>query len=198
MYFFCFFIDTKYMIWWVLGIYLVFFLLILPFRAKAKISYNLAKNEGKITVILAKLTIFQEDFELMYNAIVLKNKNGDKKTNFSKFGKSGFGDIFALNLIKSVKINTFKTDISLGLKDCCFLTSMVAGSILTFGGILTSIFGNKAYVVKNTVSPLYDESNLVVRFSSSVSLNLLIVIICLFNALFKIEKGAKIYGKQSS
>lgn len=198
MYFFCFFIDTKYMIWWVLGIYLVCFLLILPFRAKAKISYNLAKNEGKIIVILAKLTIFQADFELMYNSIILKNKNGDKKTNFSKFGKSGFGDIFALNLIKSVKINTFKTDISLGFKDCCFLTSMVAGSILTFGGILTSIFGNKAYVVKNTVSPLYDESNLVVRFSSSVSLNLLIVIICLFNALFKIEKGAKIYGKQSS
>lgn len=177
---------------------MVFFLLILPFRAKAKISYNLAKNEGKITIILAKLTIFQEDFELMHNAIILKNKNGDKKTNFSKFGKSGFGDIFALNLIKSVKINTFKTDISLGLDDYCFLTSMVEGSILTFGGILTSIFGNKVNVVKNTVSPLYDESNLIVRFSSSVSLNLLIVIICLFNALFKIEKGAKIYGKQSS
>lgn len=188
------------MIWWVIGSYIIFGILILPFRVKVKLSYDLGQNDGKISVFISKLKIYTEDFQLKYNAIVLKSKKGDKETTFKDFGKSNFGDIFAINLMKSIKINTIKTDIQLGVADCCYFTSIVSGVLLVFQKIFFSYLSQKrdVSVLKSVVTPSYKNNQLIARFSFSVTTCLLMIIICLFNAVFKIERGVKIYGKQSS
>ncbi len=187
------------MIWWVIGTYLLIFLILIPFRVKSKLSYNLGKNEGKLSVMVVKLKVYKEEFSLRYNAIIIKGKKGDKKTNFNQFGKTGVGDIFALNLIKSIKINTIKSDIIVGAYKP-HITAYIAGVLLAAQKIVLPILSNKKdiTVLRGVVQPDYSGNKLDIRFSFSITLNLFIIIVCFIKALFRVEKGVKIYGRQSS
>ena len=105
-----------------------------------------------------------------------------------------------MNLLKSIKVNSIKSELFVGFSDYVCEASLLAGLLLNIQNIFLGYLSNcrDIKVLKSKVFATYTKDTIGAHFSFSVTLNLYIIFVCLFNALFKIERGVKIYAGKSS
>ncbi len=188
------------MIWWIVILVLLLIILLLPLTLKVVVSFDLAENKGLLSLRFFKIILLKDKFKLGYNSITFESKNKITTTKFRDFGKSSFGDRFAFSVVDVMKVNALKSDIVVGLQDNSFAPNIIAGFVLIIESALLAIISTKKQISVLRAAALSTnlESNIWVKFSLSISINILQVIFCLIKALFVIKKGVNKYGKQSS
>lgn len=202
MYFFYIKTNNNYMLVALIIIFIVILILFIPFKLKVKLSYDILKNKGTISITLMVFRVFLGEFKILGKKLMMtyaKDKYHEVDINGIK-NSSNFMDNFVINILKNIKVNTFKIYANIGYKYDAFLTAMLVSGINIFIQIAISQFLNRKPLAKviTSIFPNFCDTKLFFAISSSVSLNLYLIIMCAIIALFKIKKGVKSYENQSS
>ncbi len=195
MYFFYAFADNISMRVALLIVSIILVIVLVPFRLKTKISFNALKNQGVIALKLGCIRLFLGRAKFELNQIVVNYANNKTyRTSFTQFKKSNnLVDKFLVNIFDEIQVNTLKVYANIGYKKDACATSLLVGCIDVPMGIMLSLFKNKkpSAKVMSYIYPNFFQNSLFVGVSSSISLNLFIIILCFLKALLKFSGGNK-------
>ncbi len=197
MYFFYANSNTKYMIWWTIAVVVVVVIFTIPIKFKSKIFYDAPKNIGNIKFFLTNIVAFEENFSFELDTITFWTDKKVVKTKLLEFGKDKLIDRFFANAIKTLKLNTFKSDILVGHSYDYFYPTIIAGYIQCIENIIFAILSTKKKikVFSNNVSATGSKTTLEIRFSCSISMSLWEIVCCFVKAL--VNNKEINYGKSS-
>lgn len=117
----------------------VILLVVIPINIKAKVVYDVLKNEGKIQLKLFKLTLFYVTFTIEKGFLELTTKKNKKILVPIETGTGGTNiqTDFILILLKKIRIQHGTIYVNFGAKSDAFLTAIIVGTVK----VLTSSFG---------------------------------------------------------
>lgn len=183
---------------------ILFFIFILilffPIKLKAKIIYNLFKNEGFLSIYYYKLQLSIFTLKVVPFKIVLDN--GKRQTNIYFFNNEddSFGDLFLTRLLNQIKIKDFRTYARFGFNSNCMLACMGCTSLTLFSTFSNLILMNKFGNFKSDIQifPDYINSRFLLCYTISICLNLFIIIKTLFICLLIKLKRSKKNGNKKT
>ena len=125
----------------VLGIILI--LLFFPFRLKGKLSYNILKNEGYLSLFFYSIKLTLISIKFLPFKIKLKSQNKKFYLSFKDLvQENNFGEVFINSIFKVVKIKSIKFFSNLQFKDNSFLPYLTCGTLYVLFGVFYSFFSN--------------------------------------------------------
>lgn len=172
------------------GIFLLF-LILLPWNFKLKASYNALTNQGKIQLILFKLSIINFSFKIKCGFVELKKlKNG--KTILVPIvldsNASGYEDVdFFILLIKKIYFEQGTIYVNFGAKTDAFFTSMVVGFVKVLTSCLGAITKTKKQEsrFKNKIYPSFSKDKLLICLKASIKISVFNVMLAFIQAKIK-------------
>ncbi len=172
--------------WLCISLLLLLLILLFPIKLKGKLIYNLFKNEGIISIYFYKLKLFVSHFKLLPHKILIYGKK-KKDISFYFFNQNNQGsiiDIFLMQLIKQIKLNNFRTYANFGLFENAFASSIGSGTLNIMSGVANSYLVNKldSECITSQIFADYTKTKFIMCFTSSIQLNLLIVIYCFLSS----------------
>lgn len=172
--------------WFIILFLLVLLILLFPIKLKGKLIYNLFKNEGIISIYFYKIKLFVSHFKILPHKILIYGK---KKKDISIYffdtdNQSSVLDIFFVSLIKQVKLNNFRTYANFGLCENAFASSIGSGTLNIFTGLANSYLVNymDSENITSQVFTDYTKTKFIMCFTSSIQLNLFIVLYCFISS----------------
>lgn len=163
--------------WWTILTIILFLLLIvfMPINLKAKVSYNVLKNKGKINLKLFKLDIFTATLLVQTGFLELKLKNG--KTLLTSLVIRNTKQLketdFVLLILQKIYIQQGVMYINFGLQDDALLTAMSMGVVKMFTSILGTIVKSKKVEskIKNKIYPSFNKDKFIVCLKASIKIS---------------------------
>ncbi len=173
--------------WFIILFLLLLLILLFPIKLKGKLIYNIFKNEGIISIYFYKLKFFVSHFKLLPHKILIYGK---KKKDISIYffdkdnTQSSVLDIFFVSLIKQVKLNNFRTYANFGLCENAFASSIGSGTLNIFTGLASSYLVTNwdADCISSQIFTDYTKTKFIMCFTSSIQLNLFMVIYCFLSS----------------
>lgn len=186
-------------VWIFCTIMSVLFIFILPIKLKAKIKYNLLKNNGDIKFYFFKLNVLSFKFRIKSKYILLTTKKGKNIVVPLEFGPNAnleYVDLTYLLLDKTT-INTLKISINAGVQNNPFLTALMFGLLQTITSIFLGFLKTKklSVIVSNKINPVYTKDIGIVSISSSLTISFVDYLWAFMQYLIKFKKVGKKYEK---
>jgi len=178
----------------------VVLLLILPFKVKVRVQYNVLANHGYINLKIGLMGLLSSGFHFGLNKIVLSRK-GKKNIQTPLFGLGGstkLGDAFIYEIIGRLHIVVFRIFAKIGLKDDAAATSVACGALdIPFSIMCCYLLTKKpSTTIYNAVYPDYKNNSLAFAAGLVMKLSLFTVLASLFMAEFKHIKGEGLNGQK--
>lgn len=172
-------------------------LIIFPFKAKSKITYNVLKNIGQIKFYLFKWNFLTFKVKLKPNYIYLTTKKGKVILVPIEFGDQTnieYVDLTYILLDKTV-INTLKISMNIGVEDNPFYTALLYGAFKTVNSIILSILKTKklSIIVSNKINPVYTKDIGIINVSSSLTVTIFDYIWGILLYIIKLKKVGRRY-----
>lgn len=186
-------------VWIFCAIMSVLFIFILPIKLKAKIKYNLLKNNGDIKFYFFKLNVLSFKFRIKSKYILLTTKKGKNIVIPLEIGPNAnleYVDLTYLLLDKTT-INTLKISINAGVQNNPFLTALMFGLLQTITSIFLGFLKTKklSVIVSNKINPVYTKDIGIVSISSSLTISFVDYLWAFMQYLIKFKKVGKKYEK---
>lgn len=181
----------------VFGILFLTFLTILPINIKAKVTYDVLKNEGKIQLKLFKLTIIYYSIKVQKGFLELRSIKSGKimlvPLIFNDKGQIDQTD-FAIILLKTIYVEQGTIYINFGTKTDAFITAMIIGSAKVFTSILGAVLKTKKQEsrIKNKIYASFNKDKFLVCVKASIKISIMQVVSCYIKSLI----GKKKYKKE--
>lgn len=180
---------------------LILIILLIPLKMKVKFVFNIIDNKGCLVGKLFNIRLLFSRFYFIGKTIVMVNKKNKVRTFvLSAEQPSNFGDILAIQLIKSFNYKTAKLYTKIGSKDNAFLTAMVTALFPIPFNFLKGLL-----VSKNTIStinmgffPSFCDDELLFGGASCVEFNLFMILKCYVLSIKKYLSGGVKNGKRIS
>lgn len=173
---------------WIIILFLLLLLILLfPIKLKGKLIYNLFKNEGIISIYFYKIKLFVSHFKILpHKILIYGKKNKDISIYFfdKENNQSSVIDIFFVKLIKQVKFNNFRTYGNFGLCEDAFASSIGSATINILTGVANSYLVNNlgSDNISSQIFTDYTKTKFIMCFTSSIQLNLFIIIYCFLSS----------------
>jgi len=174
-------------------------LLFLPLVLKCKINFDFLKNKGTLSVLFFSFIISLFKFKFLINKIFVKDKK--KKISFIYYAdltsQNKFKEIFFILLLNNLNVSNLRFMGRIGLYENAFMTSMLCSGLNIASSIGGSLLCEKKNVDKFSFAffPDYFESNFLLGYTTSISINLFVILYCfIFAIIIKLKKGEKQYG----
>lgn len=159
----------------------------LPIKLKSKLIYNLIKNKGYISIYFYNLRLFVAKWKFVPFKILVKSKKKDISIYFNNLKKQNdYSDIFFSQIVKKIKIISFKNFSNIGIKKNCMLTALGCGLVKISTGIFNSFLINKKSIenMNSQTFANFNKNNFLFCVTGSAQINLMIVIYCAISSIF--------------
>lgn len=172
--------------WFIILFLLALLILLFPIKLKGKLIYNLFKNEGIISIYFYKIKLFVSHFKILPHKILIYGKK-EKDISiyfFDTDNQSSVLDIFFVSLIKQVKLNNFRTYANFALCENAFASCIGSGTLNIFTGLASSYLVNymDSENITSQVFTDFTKTKFIMCFTSSIQLNLFIVLYCFISS----------------
>ena len=173
------------------------FFLILPIKVKAKASFNVLRNKGRIKFYFFKLNFLTLNFKVKKKYILFTTKKGKSLVVPLEFGPQAdleYIDLTILLIDKTV-INTIKINADIGINNDPFKTAILYGFIQTISSILLGLIKTKklSTIVSNNINPVYTKNIAQVNISSSLTVCLIDYLWAIMQYIIKFKRVGKKY-----
>ena len=193
-------LNNKNMNWtlWSFVAGTLFFTLIfvLPLNIKAKVVYDVLKNEGKLQLKLFKLTIFYYSLKVQKGFLELRSIKKGKillvPLIFDDKGQFEQTD-FAVILLKTIYVEHGTIYVNFGAKTDAFVTAMVIGCAKALASILGAVTKSKKKEsrIKNKVYACFNKDKFLICLKASIKISILQVVNCYFKSIIGKKKHKK-------
>ena len=176
-------------------------ILLLPLKMKVKFVFNIIDNKGCLVGKLFNIRLLFSRFYFIGKTIVMVNRKNKVRTFvLSSEQPSNFGDILAIELLKSFKYKTAKLYTKIGSKDNAFLTAMITTLFPIPFNFLKGLLISKKTIntIKMVFFPSFCDDELIFGGASCVEFNFLIIIKCYILSVKKYLSGGIKNGKRVS
>lgn len=155
----------------------IILLVIIPINLKAKVVYDVLKNQGKIQLKIFKLTLFYVTFTIEKGFLELTTTKNKKILVPIQSDTSGTNiqTDFILIVLKKIRIQHGTVYVNFGAKSDAFLTAMIVGTIKVLTSTLGTILKSKKTNSKLTNKIYADFSNdkLKICLKASIKISIL-------------------------
>ena len=183
-------------LWLTLAIVLFVMLIIfIPINLKAKVSYNILKNNGSVQIKLFKLALIDAYLVIQKGFVELRQKkNGKVFLSPFIFGDSEFQETdIVMILLKKIYIEHGTIYINFGLKDDAFISAMAVGISKTVTSIFGAILKSKKHEarIKNKIYPSFNKDRFLICLKASIKISIWQVLQSLLQSKFRKIKNNK-------
>lgn len=176
---------------------IVVFLLFFPIKIKAKVVFNFLTNGGFISLFLFGFNAFLGKIKILPTKLAILSK---KKLSYLYFfgnkTQEDFGEMFYTNLLQSIKLNDLRLIGKFGLFANCLFTSLSCGGVMMGGGIAYSLLSSFRGRVPSSIKifPDYRDNTILLCFTSSIKLNLFVILKAFIQTICDFIKRSKKNG----
>ena len=174
-------------------------ILFLPIFFKCKINFDFCNNKGVLSIFFFSFNIALFKFSFLINKIYIKEKK--KRISFIYYSdltnQNKLREIFFILLLNNVDIKNLRFISKVGVKENAYISSLLCAGL----NIVSSIFFNFLIEKKNidkimfAIFPNYYKSDFLLCFTTSVSINIFMIIYCFVLSLsIKLRKEKIQYG----
>lgn len=178
-----------------------FVLLFFPIKIKAKMIFNFLTNKGYISLFLLNFKVFLGKISVSPTKLVVQTK---KRLSYLYFFGSktqeDFGEIFCINLLQNIRLNDLRLIGRFGLFSNCLLTSLFCGGVMMGTGVLYPFLNAFRGQVPTSVSffPSYIDNKMLFCFTSSILLNLFVILKSLIETICDFAKRRQKDGNKET
>lgn len=189
MHFLIFITNTTIMKLFISLALIIILILFLPLKLKSKLIYNLFINKGIISVYFYSIRLFVSKWKLIPFKFIVQRKNKkDISIYFYNLKKqtNDFGEIFFSQLIKKIKLRSFKSFLNFGISEKAYLTSIFVGFFKFLLGSFNVFLVNKKGInsIYSQIFADFKKNNSIFCVSLSLEINLFIIFYCAVTSLF--------------
>ncbi len=180
---------------------IVILLLFFPIKVKAKVIFNFLTNKGFVSLFLFGFNAFLGKIKILPTKLALLSK---KKLSYLYFFKNNtqedFSEMFYSNLLRNVRLNDLRFIGKFGLFTNCLLTSLSCGGVMMGGGIVYSLLNSFRGRVPSSIKifPDYRGNTLLLCFTSSIKLNLFVILKTFIQTICDFIKRSKKNGNKKA
>ncbi len=171
-------------------------ILFFPIKLKAKVNYNILKNEGNISGKVFWLRVILSKVVYKGKYLILTNQKGRARVLWLKDDESSkvtFGDKYIINFIKNVDYRTMKLYANVGLADNPLAMSLIWSVInIPLQYCIGLVKMNKSSTkIETGFFPSFYNNSATFNCCTVVEFNLWLLIVCLIKTLSKTKRRVK-------